>query len=81
MTAYYKIWQILLQNATAVSLQNATELQNATVLLQNATCLNTELSLSSTFLSYMHIYRHKCIYTYTKFIYFKLSPGIGISQN
>ena len=45
MTLYYKIRQILLQNATAILLRNATEvyykmrqvfLQNATVLLQNA---------------------------------------------
>ena len=46
MTVYYKMGQILLQNATAILLQNATKvyykmrqvflLQNATVLLQNA---------------------------------------------
>ena len=53
MTVYYKMRQILLQNATAILLQNATEvyykmrqvfyckmrqlLQIATILLQNAT--------------------------------------------
>ena len=53
MTVYYKMRQILLQNATAILLQNATEvyyhtcqfcyskmrqlLQNATILLQDAT--------------------------------------------
>ena len=41
MTVYYKIRQILLQNATAILLQNATIflLQNAKVLLQNATVI------------------------------------------
>ena len=49
MTVYYKKRQILLQNATAILLQNATEvyykrrqvflLQNATVLLQNVTVI------------------------------------------
>ena len=55
MTVYYKMRQMLLQNATAILLQNATEvyykmrqvfyykmrqlLQNATILLQNATVI------------------------------------------
>ena len=41
MTLYYKMWQILLQNATAILLQNASGflLQNVTVLLQNATVI------------------------------------------
>ena len=48
MTVYYKIRQMLLQNATAILVQNATSLlqnasaflsQNATVLLQNATVI------------------------------------------
>ena len=49
MTAYYKMRQILLQHATAMLLQNATEVyykmrqvfitKNATVLLQNATVI------------------------------------------
>ena len=49
MTVYHKMWQILLQNATAVLLQNATEIyykmcqviyyKNATVLLQIATVI------------------------------------------
>ena len=41
MAFYYKMRQILLQNATAILLQNASGflLQNATVLLQNATVI------------------------------------------
>ena len=47
MTVYYKMRQMLLQNATAILLQNATEVyykmrqlsQNATILLQNATVI------------------------------------------
>ena len=41
MTVYYKMRQILLQNATAILLQNASGflLQNATVLLENATVI------------------------------------------
>ena len=41
MTVYYKMRQILLQNATAILLQNASGflLQNATILLQNATII------------------------------------------
>ena len=41
MTVYYKMRQILLQNATAILLQNASGflLQNTTVLLQNATAI------------------------------------------
>ena len=41
MALYYKMRQILLQNATAILLQNASGflLQNATVLLQNATVI------------------------------------------
>ena len=41
MTVYYKMWQILLQNATAILLQNASGflLENATVSLQNATVI------------------------------------------
>ena len=47
MTVYYKMRQMLLQNVTAILLQNATEvyykmrqlLQNATILLQNATVI------------------------------------------
>ena len=49
MTVYYKMRQILLQNATTILLQNATEvyykmhqvflLKNATVLLQNETVI------------------------------------------
>ena len=51
MTVYYKMRQILLQNVTAILLQNETKvyykmcqiflLQNVTVLLQNAT-VNTK---------------------------------------
>ena len=39
MTVYYKMRQILLQNATAILLQNAPGflLQNATILLHHAT--------------------------------------------
>ena len=37
---YYKMRQILLQNKTAILLQNATVLlQNATILLQNTTVI------------------------------------------
>ena len=41
MIVYYKMRQILLQNAAAILLQNASGflLQNATVLLQNATVI------------------------------------------
>ena len=46
MTVYYKTRQMLLQNARAILLENVTEvykmqqlLQNATILLQNATVI------------------------------------------
>ena len=46
MTLYYKIWQMLLQNGTTILLQNATNvyflLQNATVLLHNATVITND---------------------------------------
>ena len=46
MTLFYKIWQMLLQNGTTILLQNATNvyflLQNATVLLHNATVITND---------------------------------------
>ena len=46
MTVYYKIWKILLQNATAILLRNATSLKCVkffitkwTVVLENATVI------------------------------------------
>ena len=46
MTLYYTIWQILLQNGTTILLQNAANvyflLQNATVLLHNATVITND---------------------------------------
>ena len=37
MTVYYKMRQMLLQNATAILLQSAAVITNTTILLQNAT--------------------------------------------
>ena len=55
MALYYKMWQILLQNATAILLQNASGflLQNTTVLLQNAKVI-------TKFGSYYKVWRLCC---------------------
>ena len=55
MVNYYKMQQILLQNATAILLQNASGflVQNATVLLQNATVI-TKCDVYCILRQYIH---------------------------